>query len=268
MDIKTYIESGIIENFVLGKTSQEESAILECVMAKNSEVKNAVLEMQETIEMFADANATKPPEILKSQIFAKLDFKDSDTKDFPIIEAKSIAENASAVEQKEEFSVGKKSSATLWLSAASILLLVAFGWNMFKMQKMEETLAASKAETAETQKQVAFLANQNEVILHSKNIQLKGTGQHPEMLANVIWDQAYIVHLSVENLPKAPEGKQYQLWAIVDGKPVSVGMYNDSDGKMQEMKVIKSAQAFAITLEKEGGSETPTMEEMYVMGAV
>lgn len=45
-------------------------------------------------------------------------------------------------------------------------------------------------------------------------------------------------------------------------------MYKDSEGKMQEMKMIKSAQAFAITLEKEGGSEAPTMEEMYVMGEV
>ncbi len=268
MDIKTYIESGIIENFVLGKTSQEESAILECVMAKNSEVKNAVLEMQETIEMLANSNAIEPPQELKLQIFAKLDFNKSNTQDLPIIESISNTEDVTEFAQKQEFAVGKKSNATLWLSAASILLLFAFGWNMFKMQKMEKTLAESKAETAETQKQVELLANQNEVIINSKNIPLKGVEKHPGMLANVIWDQAYIVHLSVENLPKAPKGKQYQLWAIVDGKPVNVGLYSDSEGKMQEMKVIKSAQAFAITLEKEGGSETPTMEEMYVMGEV
>ncbi|MDP9960837.1 anti-sigma factor [Chryseobacterium lathyri] len=26
---------------------------------------------------------------------------------------------------------------------------------------------------------------------------------------------------------KAPEGMQYQLWAIADGKPVSAGMYTE-----------------------------------------
>ena len=34
------------------------------------------------------------------------------------------------------------------------------------------------------------------------------------------------------------------------------------------MKVINHAEAFAITLEKQGGSKTPTMSEMYVMGKV
>lgn len=268
MDIKTYIESGIIEKFVLGRTSQEESAILECVMSNNSEVKNAILELQQTLELLANLNVVEPPQELKGQIFAKLDFSKKNTEGLPVIENTSNVGSDPVVQQQEEFSVGKRYNTTLWLSAASILLLVAFGWNMFKMQKMEKSLADSRVETAETQKQVEFFANQNQIILNSKNIQLKGVEKHPGMLANVIWDQASIVHLSVENLPKAPAGKQYQLWAIVDGKPVDVGMYNESEGKMQEMKLIKSAQAFAITLEKEGGSETPTMEEMYVMGEV
>ena len=32
------------------------------------------------------------------------------------------------------------------------------------------------------------------------------------------------------------------------------------------MKVFEKAEAFAITLEKQGGNPTPTKEEMYVMG--
>jgi len=34
------------------------------------------------------------------------------------------------------------------------------------------------------------------------------------------------------------------------------------------MKNIPKAQAFAITLEKKGGSVTPTLSAMYVMGKV
>lgn len=266
MDIKTYIESGIIENFVLGKASQEESSILQCVMSKNAEVKEAVLEMQETIEMLATSNAVEVPSDLKSQIFGKLDFSKI-TKEVKM-EIVSESTNEPTIRLEDEKVAGRKNYKNIWLAAASILLLIAFGWNMLKTQKLEKSLAESKAETVQNQQQIAFLTNQNEVILNSKNIQLKGVEKHPGMLANVIWDNQYIVHLSVENLPKAPQGKQYQLWAIVDGKPVNVGMYKDSEGKMQEMKMIKSAQAFAITLEKEGGSEAPTMEEMYVMGEV
>jgi anti-sigma-K factor RskA len=35
-----------------------------------------------------------------------------------------------------------------------------------------------------------------------------------------------------------------------------------------KMKNIPRAQAFAITLEKKGGSVTPTMEKLYVLGKV
>ena len=37
---------------------------------------------------------------------------------------------------------------------------------------------------------------------------------------------------------------------------------------LQKMKPFDKADAFAITLEKKGGSTTPTMEAMYVMGKV
>jgi anti-sigma-K factor RskA len=38
--------------------------------------------------------------------------------------------------------------------------------------------------------------------------------------------------------------------------------------KIQKMKSFGKAQAFAITLEEEGGSPTPTMEEMYVIAEI
>jgi hypothetical protein len=44
---------------------------------------------------------------------------------------------------------------------------------------------------------------------------------------------------------------------------------NAFTGKVLKMKNTKAGSvAFAITLEKEGGNPTPTMEEMYVMGKV
>ena len=97
----------------------------------------------------------------------------------------------------------------------------------------------------------------------------KGVENHPNMLADVYWHTSKKVFLEMKNLPAAPSGKQYQLWAIVDGKPVDMGMYSaKADSTVQEMKSVDNAQAFAITLEKEGGNPTPTMEEMYVMGTI
>jgi anti-sigma-K factor RskA len=61
---------------------------------------------------------------------------------------------------------------------------------------------------------------------------------------------------------------QYQLWAIADGKPVDAGMYTEEKDSKIALANITNAQAFAITLEKKGGSPVPTMENMYVMGEI
>jgi len=88
----------------------------------------------------------------------------------------------------------------------------------------------------------------------------------PQATANVYWNQkTSTVYLLDISLPVPPEQKQYQLWAIVDGKPVSAGLLNNSH-TAEKMAGFAKAQAFAITLEKAGGSETPTLDQMYVMG--
>jgi len=103
-----------------------------------------------------------------------------------------------------------------------------------------------------------------------KTIPLLGVEKHPDMKATVYFENASnLVYLTLENLPVTPKDQQYQLWAIVDGKPVSLGVYDqDSTLSVQKMTAVSSAQAFAITLEKRGGVASPTMENMYVMGKV
>ena len=92
----------------------------------------------------------------------------------------------------------------------------------------------------------------------------------PSSMATVYWDtKSKEVYLLVNQLPKPVANKQYQLWAIVDGKPVDVGIFDSVEGlSFVKLKTIQKAEAFAITLEKKGGSATPDMEAMYVMGKV
>ena len=80
----------------------------------------------------------------------------------------------------------------------------------------------------------------------------------------------YSFDLEITNLPPVPTGKQYQLWAIVDGTPVDMGVFDVSIGPENFMEVqhIENPQAFAVTVENEGGSPTPTLEEMVVIGNV
>ena len=69
------------------------------------------------------------------------------------------------------------------------------------------------------------------------------------------------------NLPANDQAHQYQLWAIVAGKPVDLGVFDKTtdSSDMKIMKSIASAQAFAVTLEPRGGSVNPTMNQMMVI---
>ena len=73
-----------------------------------------------------------------------------------------------------------------------------------------------------------------------------------------------MIYLMKSQLPAAPIGKQYQLWAIVDKKPVDLGVFDLKEGTIA-MRAIGKAEAFAVTLEKTGGNPTPT-SEVYVVG--
>ena len=265
MDTKTYISTGIIEEYALGVLPQEDASILECVMKNNAEVREAIFEVQRTFEMLADAEAIEAPSHLKANIFAKLDFSKPETSDLKIenkepVLAPIIPLNTTVKNSSSNFS-------KFALVAASVLLIASLGYNFYSSQNQKEAMSQMTASNTVLQTKVTDLANQNDLMFNSRNIKLNGVATHPGMLANVYWDTSKKVYLKVNNLPSAPEGKQYQLWAIVDGKPVSAGMFNGNEpNEIQSMAVIDKAQAFAITLEKKGGVASPTMEAMYVMG--
>jgi anti-sigma-K factor RskA len=55
---------------------------------------------------------------------------------------------------------------------------------------------------------------------------------------------------------------------LVNGKPVDVGLLTADCNGLCKLKTIPEAQAFAITLENKGGSATPHLDQLYVMGKI
>jgi anti-sigma-K factor RskA len=102
-------------------------------------------------------------------------------------------------------------------------------------------------------------------------LKLQGTAKAPSAVLMVAWSPAkrkVMIDMSSTSMPVNDKDHQYQLWAIVGGKPVDLGVFDaDSTSKhMMEMKAVASADAFAVTLERRGGSPTPTMDQMMVIG--
>jgi anti-sigma-K factor RskA len=100
---------------------------------------------------------------------------------------------------------------------------------------------------------------------------MQGTDLSPEAIAAVFYNPASESSLiDVCNLPVPPSDQQYQLWAIVDGTPVSMGVFEvgADPSNLQPVEYVAGAQAYAVTLEPKGGSESPTLEQMYVIGEI
>lgn len=266
MNTKEYISSGIIESYILGHASPEEAGILECVMKNNVEVKAAFEEAQETLENFATAQAITPPNDLKSKIWSKI--QKEQTHDGQ----KSPAITPVVRPLEERIGVRRNNSWKTLGIAASVLFLASMAGNLFWVNKQSETQKEIAIMKIEKQNQDLAMQKMNQKINMFSNpdmqmVMLNGVEKHKDAKAMVFWDKkTKEVYLNAENLPKAPEGMQYQLWAIEDGKPVSAGMYSEDKDSKVNLATISKAQAFAITLEKEGGSPVPTMENMYVMG--
>jgi anti-sigma-K factor RskA len=74
--------------------------------------------------------------------------------------------------------------------------------------------------------------------------------------------------LSAAGLPATPPGKAYQLWFIVDGKPLPGDVFTtDATGRAELREQIppggRHAQIFAVTLEPQAGTSAPT-GQMYL----
>jgi len=271
LNTKEYISSGIIESYILGLASPEEAGIFECVIKNNAEVNAAFIEAQQLLEDFATAQAVEPPAELKDKIWEKIKNEEVVTLYAPDKELNidSEVQEYNPIKTITPFKKWKSIAV-----AASVLFLVSIASNLFWITSQNKSTTEIDRLQTEVNVQTLALqkADQKWNMIANPDMQtvaLNGVEKHPNVKAVVFWDKkTKQVYLHAGNLPDAPAGMQYQLWAIADGKPISAGLYTQEKDSEIPLAVIANAKNFAITLEKAGGSEQPTMENMYVIGGV
>jgi len=258
MNIIQYISSGILEAYVLGSTTPQEKQEVECMSKIYPEIKTELDALQGALNQYASSFEKSPPAHLKAKIFAQMQF------DEVVSKADSNMEG------------GKTKELSLWprISVAAALIFGALTiWSYFENNKLKTFVSNYKQKNQVLSVEKSFKESllslyKNPEILKLK---LKGTAKSPESEVVLFWNKnRKELKLIVENLPKVPEGKQYQLWSIIDGKPVDMGVLdNEFTNRVYAIQPPNgTVAAFAITLEKQGGSPTPTLEEMYVIGNV
>ena len=259
MNVQEYIASGVVESYVLGLTNEEEQHAFEQACARYPEVRAARETFELALEKQMMTGALKPPPEWKHAIaLAAMEPEKEETRVVSMTE--------------------KRSNPWKYAAAAAVLLLVgSLIWNftlLNKNKKIETELASINNEADSTRQQLADMQKAMDLVEgmpHVKMANMKGMDPAPEANATVYWDSlSKDVYLLIHNLPLPASDKQYQLWALLDGKPIDLGVipnevFVERKRLLLTMKNTIGAQAFAITLEKMGGNPTPE-GQMYTLG--
>ncbi len=249
MNIQEYISGGIVESYVLGLASDEERREFEKMCTQYAEVLAARTAFEVALEKQAMENAIAPAAVVKNKIFEQI----SGT-------GKVVSMQTALV---------RKTNWTKYAAAASVILLVGsiyYNITLYNKNKdLQNNYDNTVAKLSDVEKDIQILQSNPNI----KMAAMKGLEVSPQSYATVYWDStSHDVYLLANNLPVPASDKQYQLWAIFNGKPVDLGMleYDVKQKKLlAHMKNTQGAEAFAITLEKKGGNLTP-QGSMYVMG--
>lgn len=267
MDINAYIESGILELYVAGALSERENKEVYELMLKHPEILQEVLEIEAAVVKLTAATSRGT----KSRIFAlikeKLLFSKSDDTETKVVSIKKT----------------KYDWVTYAGWAAAIILGIGLFWTINQNRQLESDLQVAEKEQFSLETQIAEAQadiEDNEKllsVLRSNDIisvPLGGQGEFENTYAKVYWDRANNeIYLDAQGLPEPPPGKVYQVWSLKLSPltPVSLGTidnFMDDDNKIFEIQNLNESEAFGITLEPAGGSETPTMEQLYTLGVV
>lgn len=265
MEAKDIISSGILELYAAGLATEEEAKQVSQYRALYPEVAAELAQIEAGVELYAKAHGVQPDPSVKEKILSRIDSIDEVKMTNPAID------NATN-EAVKAVNIGYWKFAT----AASVALLI--GSVALNMVMYNKNTGTSK-NLEQTQQELASLKEENKIMSgdmevvqskYSQPVALHGLEAAPDAAAKIFWmANTGEVYIDPSNLPDAPAGKQYQLWAIVDGKPVDAGMILTSKKgdkyRIQKMKTFGKAEAFAVTLEDGAGNVTPK-GPMFVMG--
>lgn len=270
MDIQAIIASGVLEAYVLGHANEQEARAVECLSRIYPEIRQALDELESDLGAYARAHEAELPEGLRERILAEVRKTPQEE-----VVVRTLAPEVPAEPR------GRGGRTLGW--AAALAATVVLGTSLYYQSRsvadleeensrfqqevvgLQQILLQSREELVEQEQLLAAVADPRNTL-----VELKGMNSLDGAWARVYWNREnHRVILAPGTMPPAPEGRQYQLWALVNGTPVDMGvMPLDPSARAALMKEASAADAFAITLEPEGGQPTPSLDQLVCMGQV
>ncbi len=261
MNLEELTSSGMLELYVMGALSQREALIVEEVLEAHPKIVQEIEAIEATL---VNLTADESFEVRK-EVWNQIQSSITGTR---TLQSDSPKTNWSMLSG--------------W--AAAILFLGGIFWMLQQNNLLEQEIQTTTTEKIVLQEKIEntedALVETTELlnILRSQDyreIALPGNPTvSPESFAKVYYnDRDKVAYIDVKGLPTPPEGKVYQVWSLIMDPltPRSVGVldgYRTSENKIFKLDNIPDPEAFGITLEPTGGSESPTLSQLYTLGMV
>lgn len=262
MTPKEIIESGKLEMYVCGALPPEEALEVEHAIESNPEVKHETELIEESLIHLAERVSPSLSVMTWTNILNTI----RNTRNFSNNKVRTL--NWPAI--------------TGW--AAAILFMGGIMWmlkqnndlnNSLKVTTTQNTILKEEKENVQTK-----LAENSEIleVLRSKDFlayTLPGNqAVAPRAFAKIYLNKKEsVAYIDTKGLPAPPRGKVYQVWSLKMEPltPTSMGLItadNQTGAEIYKFINFPEAEGFGITLEPEGGSETPTLSQLYILGTI
>ncbi|MEP2056230.1 anti-sigma factor [Maribacter litoralis] len=242
--IKIFLDSDLLEKYLLGTTTELESLQVERYIAMYPEVRKTYEELQENLEIFAKLHAIEAPQGLKDKINARIKAERKGRKRF------------------YSYAIAASITAILFIGIST------FFWNQNQSLQEENSVVSNKIKLLEEnmKEQLEDVRNQFIVLNNpqTKKYNVKGNQKAKELKAvayiNPVKKLSYI---NVSKLPNIPESQCFQMWAEVNGKMINLGIIEEA-GDQQKLLALPYAENAVgyITIEQKGGNHAPNVENI------
>lgn len=249
MDIKAYIESGVLELYVLGQLNADEAREVERMQAEHTEVAQEIYAIAQAMEEYSKLQSVQPPPHVRDEILKNLSPK-----------------------SPQPLSIPSQNKTNQWLStalAASLLLsLITLAFLYSKGITYQKEIASMKdkiyiCDSISNAKSVEMALLESMRSPDNRIIPIAPTPAYPK-------SAIYLHHnpvtrknvIQISDAPSLVDGQVFQLWALPpQGDPVPMEIFDDG-ASLASVGYSKDATTYAITIEEAGGSKVPTLSRL------
>ncbi len=248
--IKDILESGLLEQYLLGNTSPAEDAQVATWLKQHTIVREHFQQLEADFERMAQEEAIAPPPAVKKQLMGTLNQLSPTT--------------ATPSKNTNKWPLAIAASLVLLMGLTSFFIFQKMKGVETELQLVEQKNTLLEDTLKEMTTVLSALESENKVMgdPNTQKYILKGNALSPDALA-----VGYVNHkdrkvlLDASQLPGLTEDQDYQLWADVEGEMIDMGVVQKENGLLA-MNYIAGAESMNLTIEPAGGSEHPTVSNL------